>query len=143
MNDVLNKNHYDGIAVGDRASFSMLITSELIDEFAKVSGDINPLHMDEVYAEGTIFKQRIAHGMIIGSFFSQLIGMHLPGENSLYLSQTLRFHRPAFIGSKIIISGEVIHKTDVAKTVTIRTMAEDSDSGQLLVSGEAMVQLLK
>lgn len=143
MNDASKEIFYDTIVAGDKASFSVTITEKLINEFAGISGDVNPLHVDENYASRTHFGGRIAHGMIVGALFSRLIGMHLPGKYSLYLSQTLRFHNPIPCGAEIIVRGEVTHKTDAAKTIIIRTTAEDKNSGKILTSGEAMVQLLK
>src|SRR5258708_6151584 len=143
MNNEAKEIAYDAIAVGDDASFTITVSPDLVNNFAELSGDMNPLHMDDTYAEGTPFGHRIAHGAIIEALFSRLIGMHLPGKYSLYLSQTLRFHEPVPIDTEIVIRGEVKHKTDAHKTVSIRTTAEDVRTKQLLVSGDAMVQLLK
>jgi 3-hydroxybutyryl-CoA dehydratase len=134
---------YNDIAVGDRASFEVTVNEKLVDEFSKISGDMNPLHMDEEYARGTTQGKRIAHGMIVGALFSRLVGMHLPGKYSLYLSQTLKFQNPIALGTKVTIAGEVTHKSDAHKTITIRTTAEDTVAKKTLVSGEAIVQLLK
>jgi 3-hydroxybutyryl-CoA dehydratase len=134
---------YADINVGDKASLSVRITETLVDEFAKLSGDMNPLHMDEKYASGTPFGGRIAHGMIVGALFSRLIGMQLPGRYSLYLSQSLQFRAPIAVDTEITVSGQVVQKTDAVKTIAIRTIAEASDSKQILVSGEALVQLFK
>jgi 3-hydroxybutyryl-CoA dehydratase len=134
---------YADIAVGTTASFSTKITPELVAEFARWSGDQNPLHVDQSYAEHTPLKKPIAHGMIVGGLFSRLIGMQLPGKYSLYLSQTLRFHEPTAIGTELIIRGEITGKTDAYQTVTVRLTAEDAVSKKMLVSGEAMVKLLR
>jgi acyl dehydratase len=142
MSDAQNHATYGDITIGETASFTVEITHELVDAFATLSGDRNPLHMDEAYAARTAFGGRIAHGMIVGALFSRLVGMELPGRRSLYLSQSLHFHGPVPIGTKLIIRGEIVHKTDAHKTVSIRTTAEDLDSKKLLVSGDAIVQLL-
>ncbi len=142
MSNIPKETTYDEIAVGDHASFTVVVTEELVDAFAKMSGDVNPLHMDEAYARTTPFGQRIAHGMIAGSLFSRLVGMYLPGRFAVYLSQTLRFHQPIAIGTELEIRGEVTHKTDAAKTITVRTTAEDAQQKRLLVSGDAMIKLL-
>jgi len=143
MNNAPAQTTYKDIAVGSAVSFTVTITPELVDAFAALSGDHNPLHMEEWYASETAFHGRIAHGMISGALFSRLIGMHLPGKYSLYLSQSLRFHGPIAIGTRVMISGTVTHKTDVHNTVTIHTTAEDASSKKILVSGDAMVRLLK
>ena len=141
MENTAEKTYRD-IAVGERASFTVTVSNRMVDEFATLSGDHNPLHVDESYARETPFKGRVVHGMLIGAFFSRLVGMHLPGKYALYLSQTLAFHEPLAPGTKISIEGEVTHKTDAAKVLTIRTAARDT-SGKILVSGEALVRMLK
>jgi len=134
---------YDDIAVGDVASFSALIDAALVENFARLSGDTNPLHVDAAYAAGTPFGKPIAHGMIAGALFSRLIGVHLPGKYAVYLSQTLKFHEPIAIGGEVTVRGEVTHTTDVHKTVAIHTILEDSSTKKILVSGDAMVKLLQ
>ena len=134
---------YEDIVLHDRASFTAIIDKATIDGFAAFSGDCNPLHTDEGYAESTPFRGRVAHGMIIPGLFSRLIGMYLPGKYSLYLSQTLQFHVPITPGTEVLIGREVVHKTDAYRTVGIRTSAIEIKTKKLLVSGEAMVKLLQ
>ena len=135
---------YADIAEGQTASFTAVIDETLVKRFSEISGDKNPLHMDEEYArEATPGGERIAHGMIVGALFSKLVGMYLPGKYALYLSQTLRFQNPIALGTETIIKGEVTHKADAHRTITIRTSATDAKTGTLLVSGEALVQLLQ
>jgi acyl dehydratase len=133
---------YDDIKIGDGASFDVTVTEELVQKFADVSGDNNPLHMDAGYASQTPFHERVVHGMLVGSFFSRLVGMYLPGKYALYLSQTMSFRRSIPIGTTIKIRGTVSHKTDSAKTIAISVAAEDAEANPL-VSGEALVKLLK
>src|SRR6185295_7235732 len=78
---------FEDISVGQSAQFEMLVTEEMVGQFAQLSGDQNPLHVDHQYAAGTSFGAPIAHGMLLASFFSRLVGMHLPGKRALYLSQ--------------------------------------------------------
>jgi len=144
MDNACREITYDEIPLGEAASFTVTIDAPLVEDFSRFSGDKNPLHMDEAYARtATPAGQRIAHGMIIGALFSRLIGMHVPGKYALYLSQTLQFKNPILLGTEIVIKGEVIHKTDAHRTITVRTTAEEAATGKPLVSGEAMVQLLK
>ena len=77
---------FDEIQIGEKASFTVKITKEMVEIFAQLSGDFNPLHMDDTYAEKTKFGKRVCHGMLLSSLFSQLVGMFLPGKNSLYFS---------------------------------------------------------
>jgi 3-hydroxybutyryl-CoA dehydratase len=134
---------YGDIKLGESASFLSLVDKKIVEAFSKLSGDCNPLHMDESYASHSHFGKRVAHGMIVGALFSKLIGVYLPGKYSLYLSQTLQFHNPVFLGTEIEISGTVTHKSDVYKTVTIATTARDPQSKKIFANGEAVVQLLQ
>jgi len=106
LTDAKNLN-FDEIHIDQKASFQVQITDKLIAKFAEVSGDYNPLHMDETYAQKSKFHQRICHGMLLASFISQLIGMHIPGKKCLYLSQNLNFHNPCYISDTITVEGAV------------------------------------
>lgn len=130
------------IAVGEHAQFEAVITTELVDEFAKLSGDYNPLHTDEAYAHGTAFGERIAHGMLAGLFFSRLVGMHLPGMHCLYISQSLFFRRPMRIGMEVVVSGNVAHKTESLQTLSLRMCVSEKSSGETLTDGEAIVKMI-
>ena len=134
---------YEEVSLGDEASFRVTVDQDMVRAFAALSGDMNPLHLDAGYAAGTPFKEPIAHGMIVGALFSRLVGMHLPGRHALYLSQTLQFREPVRIGADIIIRGVVSHKTDAHRAITLRTTAEDGASGKALVTGEAIVRMLR
>ena len=143
MNERSVDRVYKDIALGDTASFALQITEKLVDEFASLTGDRNPLHTDVAYARETYFGHRIAHGMLIGAFFSRLIGMHLPGTYALYLTQTLRFHRPVVLGTHVAVRGEVVHKSDAQMILTIKTAAVENVTGKVIVEGEATVQMLQ
>ena len=121
MINTLNELSYNDISIGQRESFMIIITASMVEKFSNLSGDLNPLHMDNEFAESSSFKKRIVHGMLLASFFSQLIGMKLPGKNALYFSQTLNFRSPCYIDDKIEIIGEVIEKSDSTKIITIST----------------------
>jgi 3-hydroxybutyryl-CoA dehydratase len=130
------------IALGQTAQFEVVITEEMVSQFAALSGDNNPLHMDEAYAKETQFKGRIAHGFLGASFFSQLIGMHLPGTYALYLSEQISFKLPIYIGMHLTVKGEVIQKVDSVQTIKIKTEILDKKTSDCLIGGEAMVKLL-
>lgn len=143
MSKAVNERTYASIRIGESTAFTVRITEELVDDFGRLSGDLNPLHMDQEYASATGFGRRVAHGMIVGALFSRLVGMYLPGKYCLYLSQTLRFHKPVAIGDELLIQGEVAHQSDAHKVLTMRLKASNAKSQQLLVSGDATVQLLR
>ena len=121
MINVLNKLSYNEISIGRQESFTIKITESMVEKFSNLSGDLNPLHMDNEFAESSSFKKRIVHGMLLASFFSQLIGMKLPGKNALYFSQTLNFRSPCYIDDEIEVVGEVTEKSDSTQIITVST----------------------
>ena len=134
MTDLPLEYNFDELFVGQKANFFKKIDDALVNDFAKISGDFNPLHMNDEYASTTNFKKRVCHGMLLASFFSQLVGMHLPGKNSLYFSQTLNFRNPCFIDDNITIEGEIIEKKSNMKLITIKTTIYNQD-GKCLIDG--------
>lgn len=133
---------FEELTSGLRESFELQITELLVDEFAKNSGDFNPLHIDSTFAESTKFKKKICHGMLLASFFSRLIGMHIPGKHALYFSQTLNFLEPCYIGDHIKVEGELLDKSMATRIITIKTSIFN-DSGKCLVDGIAKVILME
>jgi len=90
---------FNDIEIGQTETFELVITESMLDDFARLSGDYNPLHMNENYAYSTIFKRRVCHGMLVASFFSRLVGMYIPGKNAFKLSN-LFIHVLLMIRSK-------------------------------------------
>ena len=121
MINPLNELSYDNISIGQQESFIIKITESMVEKFSNLSGDLNPLHMDNEFAESSSFNKRIVHGMLLASFFSQLIGMKLPGKNALYFSQTLNFRSPCYIDDEIEVIGEVTEKSDSTQIITVST----------------------
>ena len=121
MINTLNELSYDDISIGQQESFIIKITESMVEKFSNLSGDLNPLHMDNEFAESSSFNKRIVHGMLLASFFSQLIGMKLPGKNALYFSQTLNFRSPCYIDDEIKVIGKVIEKSDSTQIITVST----------------------
>lgn len=133
-----SKHSFDDLFVGQKVTFSKKIDESLLNDFAKISGDFNPLHMDNEYAKKTKFGKRVCHGMLLASFFSQLVGMNLPGKNSLYFSQTLNFRNPCFIDDEITVEGEIIEKKSNIKLISIKTIIYNQE-GKCLIDGVAKV----
>jgi 3-hydroxybutyryl-CoA dehydratase len=130
-----------GIKVGDKASFSKKVTERDVVTFAEVTGDTNPLHLDEAYAAKTRFKGRIAHGMLSAGFISAALGTKLaPDSVVVYLSQQLRFQRPVQIGETITANCEVTAVQPERRFVTIKTDCLN-EAGEEVVTGEALVLL--
>ena len=112
---------FDQLTIGDSDRFSKTVTDTDIYLFAGVTGDFNPAHIDEAYAQGTFFKTRIAHGMLSAGFISAVIGTRLPGPGTVYMRQTLDFLAPVRIGDTVTATVEVIEKMEDKKRVRLRT----------------------
>ena len=132
-----SEHTFEDLFVGQKVTFSEKIDESLLIDFAKLSGDFNPLHMDEDYALNTNFEKRVCHGMLLASFFSQLVGMYLPGKNSLYFSQSLNFRNPCFIDDEVIIAGEITEKKSNTRIITIKTPI--SRGTTIIIDGTAKV----
>jgi 3-hydroxybutyryl-CoA dehydratase len=132
---------YAEIEVGTRASFKRIITNQDIDDFGRLCGDVSPLHTDNTYAAGTMYGERLVHGMFLASLVSCLVGMHLPGSRSVCLSQSFDFVGPVYAGDEVEVIGEVVKKQDATQTLVIRTevLALPDRSA---VRGKAMVRVL-
>ncbi len=126
------------LQLGQSAERTHLVTDADIAAFAEVSGDFNPVHMDEAFAATTPFKGRIAHGMLSAAWISALIAGELPGAGTIYLSQTLRFRRPVRIGDTVV-SRVAVTAIDAEKArVSLSTVC--SVDGKPVLDGEALVQ---
>ena len=131
-----------GVKVGDKASFSKTVTEEDVVAFAQVTGDQQPLHLDGAYAARTRFKQRVAHGVLSAGFISAALGTRLAGPDVtvVYLSQTLRFLRPVFIGDTVTAQLEVKTVDAEKRFVTVATDCLNQRD-EPVVTGEAVVLL--
>lgn len=127
------------IKIGQTAEFLKLITQEDIKNFARLTGDYNPIHLDDQYAKNTIFKKKIAHGLLTASFISTVIATKLPGPGSIYLDQSLKFLAPVYIGEQIRIFVKVIKKNTEKRIVTLSTEAHVGK--KKVITGEARILL--
>ena len=129
---------YDEISIGQTASYSKLIEARDIQLFAAVSGDVNPVHLDEEFAANTQFKGRIAHGMLTGAIISAALAMELPGPGSVYLKQSLTFRLPVKIGDTITVKLTVTEKKDRRQFVILDCKAYNQHE-KLVANGSADV----
>ena len=124
------------LAVGQSAERLFAVTDAAVRAFAEVSGDHNPVHLDDDYARKTIFRGRVAHGLLLGAHISAVLGENLPGPGSIYLSQTLQFEHPVRIGAEVLVRVEVL-AIDDHRHATLSTVC--SVDGQVVATGEAVV----
>ena len=127
------------LSVGMTAEKQVTVTEERIGLFAEASDDFNPVHIDEAYAAKTAYRGRIAHGLLSASFGSAVVGTILPGAGSIYLSQTLAFHRPVRIGDVVTARATVAAIDEVSARVTLRCEALVGED--LIMDGEAVVRV--
>ena len=129
------------IGIGDTFKKERLVTDELIRAFAEVSGDFNPIHLDEEFARTTRFGRRIAHGMLSGAFISAVLGYEFTEEKIVYLSQTLKFTAPVYIGDIITTTATVTAIREGKNVVTMDTTCTNQD-GETVVKGESVVMIM-
>ncbi|MCW8906705.1 MAG: MaoC/PaaZ C-terminal domain-containing protein [Sedimenticola sp.] len=130
---------YDELEVGRSACFSKSLTEDDLVLFAKISGDVNPVHLDEEFARDTLFGGRIAHGMWTGSVISAAVATVLPGPGTIYLEQNLQFRRPVRPGDEITVQLTVSAKLDDAKRHVALDCQVHNQEGVLVAGGDARV----
>jgi 3-hydroxybutyryl-CoA dehydratase len=126
------------LKIGDSAQISKTITEKDINDFARVTGDFNPLHLDQAYAEKTIFKGRIAHGLLSVGLLSTVLGNILPGHGTIYLSQEIKFLAPVRIGDTITAKVGVLELISEKNRAKFRTTCMNQD-GKEVADGAAWV----
>src|SRR6056297_3335846 len=123
---------YSEIKVGDHYEKDFLVTDQKVRIFAEISGDDNPIHVDEEFAAKTRFKKRIAHGILITSFISKVIGRDFPGDGTIYVSQQVRFKRPVYINDKVMVRIEVLEKFDAKKRIILSTDVYNAENKKVI-----------
>ena len=130
----------DTIQVGDSASFTKTVTETDIILYAGISGDFNPAHIDAEHAKASMFGQRIAHGMLSAGFISNVLGTQLPGPGSIYMSQSLKFLAPVYLGDTITATA-TIKELIPEKNRAVLTTEVVNQEGKVVTAGEAMLLL--
>ena len=130
---------FEDLAVGMEASYSRKVSAADITQFADVTGDKNPVHLDEAYAAKTIFKAPIAHGMLTAGYISTVFGMELPGPGAIYISQTLNFRAPVMIGDEVIARVKVMELYPAKRRARFDCVC--LVAGKPVVEGEAILMV--
>ena len=128
--------YLEDMEIGLSRSIAKVMGDVEIESFAKTSEDRNPIHLNDEAGKASIFKSRVAHGMLSASLFSALLGEYLPGHGAIYLSQTLQFTKPVYPGDKVVASVTVININNNKKQVTLKCEAKVGD--KLVIKGEAV-----
>ena len=132
---------FEKIRIGATASMRRRITERDVKLFAKLTGDHNPLHLDEKYAKKTIFKSRIVHGILLVGLISALLATKLPGPGYAYVKQDVRFLKPVRIGDMITVKSRVIKKIKRKKLVKLKTTCVNQKNKEV-IDGEAIVKAI-
>ena len=130
---------YEDIKVGDEASLTRTITEVHIVNYAGLTGDMNPVHMDHEHATQSMFGERIAHGMLVAGLISAVLGTQLPGPNSIYLGQDLSFTAPVKIGDTVRVTVTVTEKRDNKRIIKLRTTAVNQRR-EMVIDGTAVIK---
>lgn len=123
--------------IGENYIKEFTVSNEMVEGFANYTGDKNPIHLDESYASNTIFKKRIAHGFLVGSFISAILGNDFPGKGTIYLSQTLVFRAPVYISETISVKVEITGFPH-DKQIQLKTVCSN-EQNKVVLEGEAVV----
>jgi 3-hydroxybutyryl-CoA dehydratase len=130
---------FDQLAVGMTASVTHTVSERDVEDFARISGDHNPLHMDEAYARTTQFGGRIAHGALSASYISAILGNTLPGPGAIFVELSMRFKRPVRIGDTVVATAEIVEMIERGGVVRLAVKCEVG--GKVVIQGEAKVMV--
>lgn len=130
------------LKIGDAFSTERLVTDDLIRKFAEVSGDYNPIHLDDEFAAKTRFGRRIAHGMLSGAFISAVLGFEFKERKIVYMSQSMKFTAPVFVGDTITATAAITNIRTDKPIITLATTCTRHD-GETVVEGEAVIMILE
>jgi len=133
----INRYYFEDLALGMQASLVHRVTEADLDTFATLTGDRNPIHLDEEFAAETIFKGRIAHGMLTATYISAILGTRLPGPGAIYIAQTLNFKAPVRIGDEVVASARISELFPEKKRALLT--CDCSVAGKTVLEGDALL----
>ncbi|MGM0415304.1 MAG: MaoC family dehydratase [Bacillota bacterium] len=136
----MEKRSYNSFQIGDTASFSKTITESDVSNYAGITGDFNPVHIDQEFAKNSFFKDRIVHGMLSAGLISAVLGTKLPGPGAIYLSQELKFKKSVKINDTITAKVEVTGKRPDKKILKLKTTCFNQKDDQV-ITGNAEIML--
>jgi acyl dehydratase len=126
---------FEEIAVGRKARLEVRLTPEMIDAFARLTGDLNPLHVSDEFAKSRGFPSRLAHGLLSAAFFSTICGMLLPGRDCLLQNVRFDFRKPVPAGTELTLEASVVQKIDAVRTLVLEVTARNA-AGEVVLSGK-------
>ena len=126
----MNSYSWDELSIGLRHGFDVTVTQAMMQSFSGLTGDVNPLHLDARYARGRGFADQVVYGLLASSFFSTLVGVHLPGRNALLQGINLAFQKPVYVGVPLHVSAEVTFLSAAYRRIEL--------AGSIIANGEQM-----
>ena len=138
----MNQYRFEDIYVGLKEEFQVIVTAEMLAQFCRITGDVNPLHTDEEFAKKKGYETRLAYGMLTASFLSTLAGVYLPGERSLIHSFETKFVKPVYAGDTLTISGQVTECNELFRVFTMKTTIVNQ-KGEKVLRGKMQVGVLE
>jgi acyl dehydratase len=138
----LSSARIDDFTIGQRASFTKTFTDEDVRRFVEITGDRNPLHVDDAFAAKSQFGRRVVHGMLSASIFSTMVGMFLPGTGAIYRAQTIRFLLPVYVGD-MLTAHFVVRSIDRARHLLEIDAWIENQSGERVIEGTCETGLLR
>ncbi len=135
----MQSHFFEDLTVGMDGSFTRVVSEADVYAFAAVSGDRNPVHLDEAYAAATPFRKRIAHGMLSAAYISTVFGTILPGPGAIYISQTLNFKAPVFIGDEVIATVRITELIPAKRRALFTCLC--TVNGKTVLEGEAVIMV--
>lgn len=137
----MNQYRFEDIYVGLKEEFQVTVTADMLTQFCQMTGDVNPLHTDEVFAKVKGYESNVAYGMLTASFLSTLAGVYLPGERSLIHSVESKFTKPVYVGDTLTISGQVTECNEMFSVFTMKTTIVNQ-KGEKVLRGKMQVGIL-
>lgn len=128
--------------VGQIGKYTKTVEEKDVEQFAELSGDFNPLHINAGETEQDLFDREICHGMLIASYISNVIGMVMPGPGAVYLGQNIKFLKPVYVGDTITVVVEVLHIRTDKNILSLQTTVKNQRK-EIVIDGEATVKMLK
>lgn len=135
--DIVQGHYFEDMSIGMEASMTHIVTGQDIGDFARISADVNPIHLDEDYAATTPFKRRIAHGLLTASYISAVLGNKLPGPGCVYVSQSLTFKAPVYIGDEVVTTLRITDLIPERRRVIFHCVSKVGD--KIVLEGEAVM----
>ena len=138
----MNQYQLKDIYVGLKEEFQVTVTADMLAQFCKMTGDVNPLHTDENFAKAKGYESNVAYGMLTASFLSTLAGVYLPGERSLIHSVESKFTKPVYVGDTLTISGQVTECNEMFSVFTMKTTIVNQN-GEKVLRGKMQIGVLE